>query len=259
VGYVKTPHEIERIEQQLSAPRWRGEWLSVSYLTDESTHRRLLPPPLRPAAEPIATVTVGRWQSDLLGDFAGGTLSLAARHGDVEGGYVLVIYMDVEPPIVFGRDLFGEPKKLGASGLVRDGDHVRAWVERHGVRLIDLRSDLGEDRGPSRSERTTFNFKARTAAHGRGLEEDAILTHTRFDVALQALRTGTGSVTLGSGPHDPVGEVEVLEIRRAAYGEDESVAHCRAAATVPGEDFLPYHYGRQDDWLALGARRRAPH
>ena len=123
------------------------------------------------------------------------------------------------------------------------------------MRLFDLRADLGEDRGPSRSERTTFNFKARTAAHGRGLEEDAILTHTRFEVALRVQRTGTGTVTLGRGVHDPVDEVEVREIRRVVYGEDESAAYCRAAATVPAEDFLPYHYGRQDDWLAFGTTR----
>jgi acetoacetate decarboxylase len=255
MSYVKTPEEIERIEGALSRPRWSGEWLSISYLTDEATYRRLLPPPLEPAVEPLATVTVGRWQSNCLGDFSGGTLYLAARHGDVEGGYVLALYMDVEPPIVFGRELFGEPKKLARSGLFRDGDHIHAWVERHGTRLFDLRADLGEDQGSSRMERTTFNYKARTAADGRGLQEDAILTHTRFDVAVRVLRLGAGTVTLGHGNHDPVDEVEVLEIRRTAYGEDESAASCRAVATVPGEAFLPYHYGRQDDWLALDTAR----
>ncbi|MGH2968105.1 MAG: acetoacetate decarboxylase family protein, partial [Solirubrobacteraceae bacterium] len=189
--------------------------------------------------------------------FSGGTLNLAARHGDVEGAYVLVIYMDVEPPIAFGRELFGEPKKLGRSGLLRDRDHVHAWVERHGVRLFDLRADVGDNEGPSRMERTTFNYKARTAAHGRGLEEDAILTHTRFDVALRALRTGTGSVSLGRGVHDPVDEIEVLEVRRVAFGQDESAARCRAAATVAADHFLPYHYGRQDDWLALDTAPKA--
>ena len=251
MGYVKTPDEIERIERRLSAPRWSGEWLSVQYLTDPEVHRRLLPPPLTPAAEPLASVTVGRWQSNCLGDFSGGVLSLAARFGDVEGGYVLALYMDSEPPIAFGRDVFGEPKKLATSGLFRDRDHVHAWVDRHGVRLFDLRADLGEDQGPSEGERSTFNFKARTAADGRGLEEDAILTRARFTTTGHVLRPGTGTVTLTSGRHDPVDEVEVLEVRRVVYGEDESAVDCRAVATVPAAAFLPFHYGRQDDWLAL--------
>jgi hypothetical protein len=43
----------------------------------------------------------------------------------------------------------------------------------------------------------------------------------------------------------------VFEIRRAIYAEDESAARCRAVAVVSANDFLPYHYGRQDDWLVL--------
>jgi acetoacetate decarboxylase len=251
VGYVKTPEEIERIERELSAPRWSGEWLSIQFLTESTTLERLLPPPLAPGPEPIATVSVGRWQSNCLGDFSGGVLNLAARHGDVAGTYVLALYMDREPPVTFGRDVFGEPKKLATSGLFRDRDQVHAWVERHGVRLIDLRAEVGPDQGPSRFERSTFNYKARTATGGRGLEEDAILTRTRFDVELRSQCTGLGTVLLGHGVHDPLDEVEVLEVRRAIYGEDESAARCAAVATLPARDFLPYHYGRQDDWLAL--------
>jgi acetoacetate decarboxylase len=251
MGFVKTQEEIDRIEQELSGARWSGEWISVQFLTHESTVRHLLPPPLRPDDDPLVNVTVGRWQSNCLGDFSGGVLNLAARFRDIVGTYVLAIYMDREPPITFGREAFGEPKKLAASALFIDRDHVHGWVDRQGVRLIDIRADLGADLGPMRSERSTFNYKARTAANGRGLEEDAILTRTRFEVETRSQRPGTGSVVLGHTVHDPLGDVEVLEIRRALYGQDESAARSEAVATVPAEDFLPYHYGRQDDWLAL--------
>jgi acetoacetate decarboxylase len=251
LGFVKTPAEIEQIERKLSAPRWSGEWLAVQFLTDPDTLERLLPPPLQPGSEPLATVTVGRWQSNFLGDFCGGVLSLAARHDGVDGGYVLAIYMDSEPPITFGRDVFGEPKKRAASGLFQDGDRVHAWIERHGCRLVDLRAQLGDELGPSRHERFTFNFKARTAAAGRGLEEDAILTRTRFDVEMHSQRAGPGTVELASSAHDPLAEVAVVEVRRATYGEDTSSPRSAAVARVRASEFLPYHYGRQDDWLAL--------
>ena len=54
---------------------------------------------------------IGRWQSNCVGDYCGGALYVAARHEGVEGDYVLAMYMDADPAIVFGRDLFGEPKK----------------------------------------------------------------------------------------------------------------------------------------------------
>ena len=94
MGFVKTPEEIALIERELSAPRWSGEHLSIQFLTEPATVERLLPPPLDPAATPVATVTVGRWQSNCLGDFSGGVLNLAARHDGVDGAYVVVIYVD---------------------------------------------------------------------------------------------------------------------------------------------------------------------
>jgi acetoacetate decarboxylase len=251
MGFVKTPEELELIERQLSAPRWSGEWLSVQFLTQPATLARLLPPPLEPGAEALVSITVGRWQSNCLGDFSGGAVNLAARHEGVDGSYVLALYMDREPPIVFGREVFGEPKKSASVALFRDRDQVHAWVERHGMRLIDLRASVGDDLGPGRHERFTFNYKARTATGGRGLEEDAILTRTHFTVQVRSERSGTGIVKLASGPHDPLAEVAVLDVRRAVYSEDESAARCAAVAMVPAEQFLPYHYGRQDDWLAL--------
>ena len=255
MGFVKTADEIARIEDELASARWTGAWLSMQFLTEPDTVRRLLPPPLRPAAEPLAAVSVGRWQSNCLGDFAGGVLNLAALHEEVEGSYVVAIYMDREAPITFGRELFGEPKKQAASAMVLDGDRAHAHVERHGVRLIELTAELGMDLGPSRMKRSTFNYKARTAADGRGLQEDAILTRTRFDVHVNVERIGTGTVTLRSSEHDPLSEVGVVEVRRAVYGEDDSDARSEAVATVPADEFLPYHYGRQDNWLALNTVR----
>jgi acetoacetate decarboxylase len=252
MGFVKTPQEIAEIEGLLSVPRFvSGERLTVELLTTEDVVERLLPPPLEPAARPVLHVSVGRWQSNFLGDFAGGVVSLAARHGDVDGGYPLAMYMDSEPPIAFGRDFFGEPKKLARAGLFRNGELMRGWVERHGVRLIDIEARLGEDRGPARVERFSFNFKARPSATGVGLEEPAILTRTAFDTELRVQRVGEGSIDLRGTVHDPLDELEILSIRRVLYTEDDVTASARPVATVSEEEFLPYHYGRMDDWRAM--------
>ena len=59
MGFVKTADEIARIEDELASARWTGAWLSMQFLTEPETVRRLLPPPLQPAAEPLAAVSVG--------------------------------------------------------------------------------------------------------------------------------------------------------------------------------------------------------
>jgi len=252
MGFVKRPDEIARIERAMSHPRFvNSEMLSVEFLTDASVVEHVLPPPLEPAGAPRVRAMVGRWQSNCVGDYKGGAIYVPARHGSVEGDYVLAMYMSTDAAMVYGRDLFGEPKKLADSALYRHGDTLLGWVDRNGVRLIELHGQVATDVGPFEDEGVNFNFKARPAADGAGLQEDAILTQANFDVRAVAAREGAGSVVLRGTVHDPLDELPVRSVLRATFVECDLVASCRAVATVPADVFAPYHHGRHDDWSAL--------
>ncbi|MEU7810872.1 acetoacetate decarboxylase family protein [Pseudonocardia sp. NPDC049154] len=243
--FLRTPSDV------LAAPRFVGEQLLVRFRTDPQVYRRLLPPPLEPAEEPIALAAVGRWRSNCVGDYAGGSVALSAVHAGDAGGFAVGMWMDSEPAVHFGREVFGEPKKLGTSGLTREGTRAHGWIERGGVRLVSLHATLGEDQGASNIDRLAFNYRARTAADGRGLAGPAILTRTTFATRLEARFTGTGTVTLRSGPHDPAGEIPVLEVLGAEYQVHDLRANCVPSDEVPAAEFLLYHLGRQDDWRLL--------
>ena len=256
MGLVKTPEEIERIEEAMRHPRFvSSEMLRVEFLSDPDVVAHVLPPPLEPADEPRVSAMIGRWRSNCVGDYCGGAIYVAARHEGVEGDYVLAMYMDADPAIIFGRDLFGEPKKQAASQLYRAGDRFHAWVDRGGTRLVELHADLPRDLGPSTGEGVNFNFKARPAVDGRGLEEDAILTLATFRTTVYAAREGSGAVVLGSTVHDPLDELPVQSVVHASFVECDIAAESRAVTTVPAADFLPYHHGRHDDWSALNTER----
>lgn len=258
MGFVKTADEVSQIEEALSNPRFvNGQMLSVDFLTDPATVSRILPPPLGPSSEPRVTAMVGRWQSNCCGDFFGGAIYVAARHGDVEGDYVLAMYMDNDMPLIYGRDLFGEPKKLATSNLFRRGDSFSGWIERRGVRLIELNVDAPNDLGAGEVEGVNFNFKARPAANGIGLEEDAILTRATFHNTMRVAREGTGALKLRGTVHDPLNELDVVSVVRGAYIECDLIAECESVATVPAAEFLPYHYGRMDEWSSLNTERAA--
>jgi acetoacetate decarboxylase len=258
MGFVKTPEEIARIQYALSNPRFvNGEMFSVEFLTDESVVAQILPPPLRPAEQPLIRAMVSRWQSNCVGDFNGGAIYVAATHDGIDGEYVLAMYMDNDIPTIYGRDLFGEPKKLATTALYRHGDTYHGWLDRRGTRLIELHGTLTEDLGPFEDEGVNYNFKARPAADGVGLEEDAILTRATFQVKATAAREGTGTVTLGGTIHDPLDELPVRSIVRAHILECDLVAQCQAVATTPADVFLPYHHGRHDDWSALDTEAAA--
>ena len=258
MGFVKTPEEIARIEHVMRHPRFvNSEMLRVDFLSDPDVIAHILPPPLEPADQPVVGAMVGRWQSNCVGDYNGGALYVAARHEGVEGDYVLGMYMSADAAMIFGRDLFGEPKKQSTSQLHRSGSRFRAYVERGGTRLIELEADLPTELGPSEGGGVNFNFKARPASAGAGLEEDAVLTLASFRSTIHAAYEGTGSVTLRGTVHDPVDEIPVLSVVRASFVECDLAADCRSVARVPAAAFLPYHHGRHDDWSALNTERAA--
>jgi acetoacetate decarboxylase len=161
------------------------------------------------------------------------------------------MYMDNDVPTIYGRDLFGEPKKLATSSLYRHGDHFHGRLDRFGATLIELHGNLTSDLGPLQAQGVNFNFKARPSADGIGLQEDAILTRATFDTRIGAGREGSGTVLLKGTVHDPLDEIPVVEVLRAAFVECDLIARCEAVATTPADVFAPYHHGRHDDWSAL--------
>ena len=120
-----------------------------------------------------------------------------------------------------------------------------------GVRLIEITGDLTVEHGPTEGQGANFNIKATPSCTGDGLEGDAILTLAEFDVKLTSNREGTGTVKLRGTAHDPLDELEVVEVKRATYLEGDLFARCRPVARIPAADFLPYAYGRYDDWSLL--------
>ena len=252
MGFVKTTEEIARIRAVVSNPRFvNAEMLQVSFLTDPATVARLLPPGLKPAARPVIGVAVGRWQSNCVADYEGGAVYMAARYGDIEADYVLAMYMTTDAAIIFGREVFGEPKKQASMGLNRQGTKMCGWVERHGVRLIEIKADLSTDLGPTKVSGRNFNIKALPATNGDGLEDDAVLTLADFENDLKVNWAGKGSVTLRGTDLDPLDEIEVKEVLGAAYFEGDMDSHARSIGRIPAADYLPYYYGRLDDWSML--------
>jgi acetoacetate decarboxylase len=252
VGFVKRPEEVARIQRTLSHPRLvNGEVLSVDFLSDADAVASVLPPPLRPGREARVTAIVGRWQSNFAGDFAGGALHVAACHRGVPGSYVLAAFLDGDAPTVLGRDLLGGPHKLAASALHRHGATFGAWLERGGVRLIELHGVLGTDLGALETDLVLYGFKSRAAADGIGLQEDAILTRTTLRTRSLTARRGAGSVVLRGTVHDPLDDLPVRSVLRATFLEGDLLASSQTVATTPRDVFLPYHLGRHDDPGAL--------
>jgi acetoacetate decarboxylase len=254
MGFVKTPAEIARIEALLSEPRFGGaQMLSVEFLTDPEFVARVLPPPLEPVAEPRMRAMVGRWQSSCVGDFGGGTVYVTCAHEGLEGEYNLAQYMDGDAPAIFGRDVFGEPKKMARATLRARGPAMRGTIERRGVTLVTIEGELDRSGGPFEATRESYNIKSRPAASGYGLEEDAILTRAHYEIVGRVSREGEGRIALTGTVHDPLDEIPIREVLRATYFEGDLAAKVEVTARIPAAVFVPFHHGRNDDWSALAS------
>jgi acetoacetate decarboxylase len=161
------------------------------------------------------------------------------------------MYMDAEPAITYGREVLGEPKKLASSSLYRSGGAMHGFVERQGVRLMDLRAQLKDDLGPCWTSSAAFNVKATPAADGASCETDAVVTHVAFENNLIRRLAGEGRVVLESGPHDPCGDIPVRETRGATYLEGDFEGSGTSIGTIDRDAFFPYLLGRMDDFTLL--------
>jgi acetoacetate decarboxylase len=252
MGFVKTAAEIARIEATLSAPRFGGaQMLSVEFLSDPEFVAAILPPPLEPVAAPRMRAMVGRWQSNCVGDFDGGTVYVTCAHEGLEGEYNIAQYMDADAPTIFGRDVFGEPKKIARASLRARGSSMRGTIERGGVTLVTIEAELDHDNEPFEATRESYNIKSRPAADGHGLEEDAILTRAHYEIVARVSREGEGRIALAGTVHDPLDEIPIRAVLRATYFEGDLAAEVEVAARIPAAVFAPFHHGRNDDWSAL--------
>ena len=252
MGYVKTPDEIERIQSALRNPRFvNARRLTVDFLTEPETIERLLPPGFSPVDQPLVTAMMGHYQSNCVGDFAGGSIYLHSRFGDVEGTYALQMWMDTDHATLFGRDLYGEPKKIARAEVRRDGSRATGFIERGGVRLVEADVELRNEHAPSTAIRNAINVKARPAAGRDGLEEDAIVVCAANEDERRVHLDGPATLTLTGTELDPVDELPVVEVLRGTYVEGDASATLRTLGTIPADAFLPYAFGRNDDWSLL--------
>ncbi|MBA2530468.1 MAG: acetoacetate decarboxylase family protein [Euzebyales bacterium] len=253
MGFVKTSEEISAVQLLLARPRLeRAEVLSLTVTTEASWLARVLPPPLEPAGDTVR-LAVGRWHGGCAGAHSGGGVYLPARFGGITGEYVLAMYMDSDASLVLGRTLFGEPKKLCRATLRRRDREVVGVLERYETPIVRLEAQLVEDLGPRVVLRRNFNVKAELAPDGQGLQYDPLLTVTEWRVLQRAESSGDGRADLASTPHDPLGTVPVGRVQRAAWAQSSMQGRCRTLASIRADDFLPYAYGRLDDYVRHAA------
>ena len=252
--YVKSPEEVARIQALFAEPVFAdSRVLTVVFETTPDFIAAVLPPGLAPDARPLASAFVGTFgASNCVGPFNGAAVLVRARHGDLAGNYCLTMPMSTDAAIIFGRELYGEPKKLADVRLERAGDTLHGSVTRYGVTFLELHARMVESGEPVDAPGSTFHYKFTPSPDGRGFDADPVLVHIRSETAIRHLERGAGELVLRESVHDPVADIPVVRVLGATYAEGETRTFGRTLARVDPQAFLPYAFAKMDDLLLLG-------
>ena len=98
------------------------EFFTITYRTDPDALRAVIPAPLE-MTEPIVKYEFIRMpDSTGFGDYTESGQVIPVSFRGVKGGYVHAMYLDDQPPIAGGRELWGFPKKLASPRLSVEKD-----------------------------------------------------------------------------------------------------------------------------------------
>jgi acetoacetate decarboxylase len=260
MSFVKTKEEIARIQARLAEPRFlSAQLLTVQYLTRPEIVRHVLPPGLEPTEQAVATVMLGHWgRSNVCHAFSGACFYVQARHKEHVGDYCLAMQMSTDAAIIFGREVFGEPKKYARTTLERTGNTLKGRVERYGSPIIRIEATMQRKELPTEGGFINFHYKFLPKCDGQGLEGDPVLVMASFRTKPTVIESGIATLALANTVLDPLGEIEIVKVLGASYVEADTYSSCQALARIKAEEFLPYAYNKNDDYAALDNEAEAP-
>ncbi|MEV0265550.1 acetoacetate decarboxylase family protein [Streptomyces sp. NPDC050617] len=215
--------------------------------SDPDAVAAVLPPPLKPTGRPLVRAAISK--VDLPGyPLGAGSVAVAAHHAGHDGWYPLVMPMTHERALIGGREVFGEPKKLGEVVIERDGGVVRAYLARHGIAFVEVRGAVGGALPlPPTAEKLDFYFKFLPGVDGVGFDADPVLVHCTRTEKVRKLEAMSGDVLLRESAYDPVADLPVRRLVEITIGEKTTDQKGRVVERVSARALLPYVHQRYDD------------
>ncbi|BFG77391.1 acetoacetate decarboxylase [Paraburkholderia terrae] len=112
------------------------EYLIITYETDAEALRDALPEPLRPDGSNTALFEFIRMPDSAgFGDYTESGVVIPAMLGDEHVNFTAQMYLDDEPPIAGGREIWGFPKKHAGPRLSVVHDTLTGTLEYAGVQI----------------------------------------------------------------------------------------------------------------------------
>jgi len=250
MGFVKTKEELDGY-YGLGVRKFIGaQMLGLMFETKREIAERLLPPPLAAPESPGGLIFIAQYPETNLGPgYREAALFLRCEHEGEAGSYCLSMPIESEESRLYnGRDIFGFPKKMATIHLEKDGDRAYGWVERHGIRFIEIEAKLTGELENMPPQGPTFLFKGSPRIDLQpGFDGPVMLCRHQTEVEMKKMEIGSAEVKLTPSDHDPWAEVELVNINIAFFlVSDNTMLPGKVLKEVDGDAFLPYYFKMTD-------------
>ena len=199
-----------------------AQTISIKFETDPESALDVLPAPFELIEPAAANLSFYWYPFTTFGPYHEAILRLYARHEGKPLTYITQIFVDTEPPMLAGREVWGYPKKLAKIGFKRDKDMVVGWLERpQGVRLATAIMRPEQPAGALGSNGPTTGLRIIPSAEPtdkRPALAELIAADTEHTI--REAWAGPGSISFPDhSVLDPVDRFPIKRILKAVYME----------------------------------------
>ena len=199
-----------------------AEVITLYWRTDPDSMAFLLPPRLKPDGNIVCAHIYKMNDTDWLGSYAEANVMIAARFGDLTGAYSPYLVLSSDLGVAHGREVHGQPKKLGQPSIEFRGDLMVGTVERNGISVLTGTIPYKQKRLPVSGVAPYFDFTTnlnlKSVDHIDGKPAIRQLTSRKLaDVNVHEAWGGPCTVELRPNAQLPVSRLPVLEPLQGIY------------------------------------------
>jgi len=197
------------------------EFLIITYRTDPEKLRAVVPEPLMVEAPLVKYEFIRMPNSTGFGDYTETGQVIPVSLNGRKGGYTHCMFLNDEPPIAGGRELWGFPKKLANPSLHAEIDTLVGTLDYGPVRVATGTMGYKHHQADLAAVKTALlapNFLLKIIPHVDGTPRICELVEYYLeDINLKGAWTGPGALSLMPHALAPVAELPVLEIVSAMH------------------------------------------
>ena len=197
------------------------EYLVIAYRTDPRKLREFVPEPLQVEGAVVKYEFIRMPDSTGFGDYTESGQVIPVSFEGRKGAYTHCMFLNDDPPIAAGRELWGFPKKLADPSLRVEVDTLVGTLDYGPVRVAT--GTMGYKHAPAdvaavRASLEAPNFLLKIIPDVDGTPRICELVEYRLeDVELEGAWVGPGALDLHAHALAPVAELPVLEVLSATH------------------------------------------